>query len=152
MLLSVLDFLFTVSGIGVLLSIIGFILMMIFAKRLNPKIILVMMMNFVIALALMMSLPQLGRAELRSRLAEGIDSISSDAAFNRNLMAERLTNIKFVIGSNSHPKERFDVEVHTKGEVIPLQLAKDSAEQSTYWVYYPKYRFFTMNEVGKVRL
>ncbi len=152
MLLKVLDLVFTVSGVGVLLSIIGFILMMIFTKRLNPKIILVMMMNFVIALALMMSLPQLGRAELRSRFAGGIDSISSDEAFNRNLMAERLTDIKSVIGSNSHPKERFDVVVHTKGEAVPLQLAMDSEEQSTYWVYYPKYRFFTMNEVGKVRL
>ncbi|WEM41361.1 hypothetical protein PTW35_12070 [Photobacterium sp. DA100] len=152
MLVSVLDFLFTVSGIGVLLSIIGFILMMIFAKRLNPTIINVMVINFVIALALMVSLPQLGRAELRSRLADGIDSISSDEAFNRNLMAERLTNIKYVIGSNSHPKERFDIVVYTKREEILLQLARDSVEQSTYWVYYPKYRFFTINEVGKVRL
>lgn len=152
MLLKVLDLVFTASGIGVLLSSIAFILTVIFTKRLNPTIMLVMVLNLVIALALMVSLPQLGRAELRSRFADGIDSISSDEAFNRNLMAERLTNIKYVIGSNSHPKGRFDIVVYTKREEILLQLARDSVEQSTYWVYYPKYRFITINEVGKVRL
>ncbi|MBY5945490.1 hypothetical protein [Photobacterium rosenbergii] len=152
MLLSVLDFLFPVSGIGVLLSIIGFILMMIFAKRLNPRIIVVMVLNFVITLALMMGLPPLGRAEIRSLLADDIEGITSDMAFNRNLLEKRLKNIAFTAGTNSHPLERFNVVIKMNDGDIPLQLARDSAEKSIYWVYYPKYRFFTINEVGKVRL
>ncbi|MGF1737089.1 hypothetical protein [Photobacterium satsumensis] len=152
MLLRILDLVFTVSGIGILLSIIAFILMMIFAKRLNPKIIVVMVMNFVVTLALMMSLPQLGRAELRSLLADDIEGITSDMAFNRNLLEKRLKNFAFIAGRNSHPLERFDVVIKMKGGDISLQFARDSEEQNTYWVYYPEYRFFTINEVGKVRL
>ncbi|GAB3535672.1 hypothetical protein [Photobacterium alginatilyticum] len=152
MLLSILDFLFTIGGIGVLISIIAFIAMMIFVKRLNPKIILMMIAIFVVTLSVTFTFPSIARSELRAKLSQEIISSTSDGHINRDETVAALKQISYVQGTNSHLLQRFGFTIQTAEEVIYLELARDSNDSKTYWVFYPRYRAGRLNGIGKVRL
>lgn len=152
MLLSILDFLFTIGGIGVLISVIAFIAMMIFVKRLNLKVILGMIAIFVVTLSVTFTFPSIARSELRGKLTQEIISSSSEQHISRDEIVAALKKISYVQGTNSHPLERFGFKIQTSEEIINLELARDSNDSKTYWVYYPKYRAGRVNDIGKFRL
>lgn len=152
MLLRFLDFLFTIGGIGILISVIAFIAMMVFAKRLNLKVILGMIAIFAVTLAVTFTFPSLARSELRGKLTQDILSSTSEEHISRDEIVAALKNISFVQSTNSHPLERFSFKIQTSEEVINLELARDSNDDKAYWVYYPKYRSGRVNHIGKVRL
>ncbi|WP_099609567.1 hypothetical protein [Vibrio coralliilyticus] len=152
MFLSVLDVLFTIGGIGVLISIIAFIAMMIFVKRPNPKIILMMIANFLVTLSITFTFPSIARSELRAKLSQDIISSTSNGHVNRDEIIAALKKISYILGTNSHSLQRFGFTIQTTDEVIYLELARDSHDSKTYWVYYPRYRAGRLNDIGKVRL
>ncbi|PSU41557.1 hypothetical protein C9J12_29545 [Photobacterium frigidiphilum] len=152
MFLSILDFLFTIGGIGVLISVISFISMMIFVKRLNPRIILGMVAIFIVTLSVTFTFPSVARSELREKLTQEIISSTSEEHINNDEIVAALKKISYVLGTNSHSLERFGFKIQTSEEVIYLELARDSNDSKTYWVYYPKYRAGQVNDIGKVRL
>lgn len=50
----------------------------------------------------------------------------------------------------SHAKKTFRVEVRSKRETLALQLGRDSSRAREYWVFYPKYRYTSKNEIGRI--
>ncbi|MGF1703399.1 hypothetical protein L4D09_24210 [Photobacterium makurazakiensis] len=152
MLLNILDTFFTFGGVAVLISIIVFIAMMLFSKRLNLTTILSMIVIFVVTLVVMFSFPSAARYEIRKKLSVEVISVESSGTVNNTKVVEELKKISFKIAKNSHPLERFRFKVQTKAEDIHFELARDSNDSSVYWVFYPAYRAGRTNPVGKIIL
>lgn len=92
----------------------------------------------------------------------------------RNLVSDSLTEQSFVIGLEkdidesrllnalknkeyiniyrTQPMVKHKVRIVVNLGEVELLLAKDSVNQNVYWVYYPKYLFSSMNDIGKIQL
>ncbi|USH04364.1 hypothetical protein K6Q96_21750 [Grimontia kaedaensis] len=87
------------------------------------------------------------------------DLISEDSVvaeiyeeFDNELFLKALKNQRFVHTNKTRPLEKMSIHiVNAKGEV-KLQVAQDSKYPYLYWVYYPKYQYSSVNELGKVRV
>jgi hypothetical protein len=55
-----------------------------------------------------------------------------------------------VLGHHSHPTKTIHVRVEANGQAITFNLGRDSQNPQEYWVFYPKYRVSSMNEIGRI--
>ena len=51
---------------------------------------------------------------------------------------------------HSHPTKRIRVEIESKDGNLILELGRDSSYGQEYWVFYPKYRATSENEIGRI--
>src|SRR5258707_1969189 len=55
-----------------------------------------------------------------------------------------------LIGHHSHPTRRIRVDIQSEQGSLPLELGRDSGYAQEYWVFYPKYRVTSENEIGRI--
>jgi len=152
MIITILDYIFMTGAIGILISIVSFVFMMIFVKRLNPYIILVMISVLIVTPLAGTFIPSLVRSELHEKLGGEIISVVSQRGVDKAKVLHNLKDMSSPKYNNTHPLERFMFKVKTAEEEIYLELARDSNDNEVYWVYYPKYYYSGINDVGKIKL
>ena len=152
MIITILDYIFMIGAVGILISIVSFIFMMIFVKRLNPYIILVMISVLIVTPLAGTFIPSLVRSELHEKLGGEIISVVSQRGVDKAKVLQSLKDMSSPKHNNTHSLERFMFKVKTAEEEIYLELAKDSNDNEVYWVYYPKYYYSGINDVGKIKL
>ena len=55
-----------------------------------------------------------------------------------------------VMGHHSSPTKPINVDIQTPNGALSLVLRRDSSYAQEYWVFYPKYRITSNNEIGRV--
>ena len=55
-----------------------------------------------------------------------------------------------LIGHHSHPTKMIRVYIQSEKGGVTLELRRDSGYAQEYWVFYPKYKFTSDNEIGRV--
>ena len=54
------------------------------------------------------------------------------------------------LAHHSHPTKMIRVDIETDKGNLTLELGRDSGYAREYWVFYPKYRVTSNNEIGRV--
>ncbi len=54
------------------------------------------------------------------------------------------------LAHHSHPTKTIRVDIETDKGTLTLQLGRDSGYAQEYWVFYPKYRITSNNEIGRM--
>jgi hypothetical protein len=54
------------------------------------------------------------------------------------------------LAQHSHPTKMIRVDIETDKGTLTLRLGRDSGYALEYWVFYPKYRITSNNEIGRV--
>jgi hypothetical protein len=54
------------------------------------------------------------------------------------------------VAHHSHPTKMIRVDVQSEKGSLTLELGRDSGYAQEYWVFYPKYRVTSNNEIGRV--
>ena len=54
------------------------------------------------------------------------------------------------LAHHSHSTRMIRVDIETDKGTLTLQLGRDSGHAQEYWVFYPKYRITSNNEIGRV--
>jgi hypothetical protein len=62
-----------------------------------------------------------------------------------------LKKLQWLPDHHSNPTKRIEVEILSADHRLDLILARDSGDPQEYWVFYPKYRITSSNEIGKIR-
>jgi hypothetical protein len=51
---------------------------------------------------------------------------------------------------HSHPAKRIRVDIRNGNQDLTLELGRDSQNPQEYWIFHPKYRVTSNNEIGRV--
>ncbi|MFS1945907.1 hypothetical protein BCU64_001085 [Vibrio lentus] len=89
---------------------------------------------------------------LSDRLVEESFVISSNEEVNKLSLLRALKNKQYVDINRTKPTVKNKVRIVARDGEVELILAKDSVHEDIYWVYYPKYRFSRINDIGKIKL
>ncbi len=54
------------------------------------------------------------------------------------------------LSHHSHPTKKITVDINSEKGHITLELARDSDYSQEYWIFYPKYRVTSNNEIGRI--
>ncbi|MFN3018307.1 hypothetical protein ACK1CN_20340 [Vibrio coralliilyticus] len=94
--------------------------------------------------------------QIRTILAEELHPssfvIESDADIGDTQLLDALTHKRYVTTNRTRPLSKRKVRIAGKHGEIELLVAEDSDNRHIFWVYYPKYRYSRINEIGKIRL
>ncbi|WP_286298606.1 hypothetical protein [Vibrio apostichopi] len=89
---------------------------------------------------------------LSDRLVEDSFVISSIEEVDEASLLSALKNKEYLDIYRTKPTVKNKVRIIARDGELQLILAKDSVHDDVYWVYYPKYRFSRINDIGKIRL
>ena len=89
---------------------------------------------------------------LSDRLVEDSFVISSIEEVDETSLLNALKNMEYLDIYRTKPTVKNKVRIVARDGELQLILAKDSVHDDVYWVYYPKYRFSRINDIGKIRL
>ena len=76
--------------------------------------------------------------------------VNSQMAGNPDGIVSALKTTAPELAHHSHPTKMIRVDIETDKGVLTLQLGRDSGYAQEYWVFYPKYRITSNNEIGRV--
>jgi hypothetical protein len=118
------------------------------------KSVLFFAVPIVIAISIAEFVQSRSRAEalnfLRDLSGNYIVYVDSRPAKNPDAVIAALKTIGPVMGHHSHPTKMIHVDIQTANGGISLVLGRDSGYAQEYWVFYPKYRITSNNEIGRV--
>ena len=118
------------------------------------KSVLFFAVPIVIAISIAEFVQARSRAEalniLRDLSGNCIVYLDSRPAKNPHAIVAALKTIGSVMEHHSHPTKIVHVDIQTANGGISLVLARDSGYAQEYWVFYPKYRITSNNEIGRV--
>jgi len=77
-------------------------------------------------------------------------SVNHQPVTNPDGMIAALKQISPELAHHSHPTKRIRVEIQTEKGDWTLELGRDSDFPQEYWVFYPKYRVTSNNEIGRI--
>jgi hypothetical protein len=60
------------------------------------------------------------------------------------------TTSPWLLGHHSSPTKMIRVDIESEQGNLTLELGRDSAYAQEYWVFYPKYRVTSNNEIGRI--
>ncbi len=92
------------------------------------------------------------RNEVSELIGEHSFVIETFDDFDNEMFIKAIKSKRFVHTHKTHPLEKRSLRIVGHREVVVLQVAQDSKNPKLYWVYYPKYRYSNINELGKVRI
>ena len=72
--------------------------------------------------------------------------------FDNEMFLNALKNKQYVNTYKTQPLERHSIRIVAHLGELELQVAQDSKYPYLYWVYYPKYRYSSYNQLGKLRI
>ena len=76
--------------------------------------------------------------------------VNSQPPKNPDAIITALKTTGWRMDHHSSPTKMIRVDIHTDQGDMSLQLGRDSSYAQEYWVFYPKYRITSNNEIGKV--
>lgn len=104
--------------------------------------------------SLNITLKSLARTEVEKIIQSipdhSLTTVNGKLVNSSEILAE-LRKIKWVAAHNSHPTERFVVLIHDINLVFEIWLERDSARNSEFWVFYPKYRHTRLNSFARIK-
>src|SRR5713226_2116217 len=77
-------------------------------------------------------------------------SVNYQPAPNPDSIVTALRQVSPELAHHSHPTKRIRVEIQTEKGDLTLELGRDSDFPREYWVFYPKYRVTSTNEIGRI--
>jgi len=77
--------------------------------------------------------------------------VNSRPANNPDAIIATLKTTAPRMAHHSSPTKMIHVDIQTNNGALSLVLGRDSGYAQEYWVFYPKYRITSNNEVGRVR-
>lgn len=96
------------------------------------------------------------KRQIRTVLAEEISDysfvIESDVDFDESKLLDAIKNKKYVTINRTKPLTKSIVRFVVHNGEIELLIAEDSKNDNIFWVYYPKYSYSRVNDIGKVRI
>ena len=76
--------------------------------------------------------------------------VNAQLAKNPDAIITALKTTGFRMDHHSSPTKMIHVDIQSDRGNLLLQLGRDSSYAQEYWVFYPKYRITSNNEIGKV--
>jgi hypothetical protein len=76
--------------------------------------------------------------------------VNAQAAKNPGAIIAALKTTGSRMAHHSSPTRMIRVDIQSDRGDLSLQLGRDSSYAQEYWVFYPKYRITSNNEIGKV--
>ena len=90
--------------------------------------------------------------ELSELISEDSFVVETYEDFDNELFLKALKGKQFVYTHRTRPLEKSSIHIVNHQGKVELKVAQDSNYPYLYWVYYPKYRYSSINELGKVRV
>jgi len=77
--------------------------------------------------------------------------INGRRMYDVNIVVEELRKIKNIVPHSSHPINEIKISItNEKRQTMELVIGRDSDRKTEYWVYVPKYRHTSINEIGRL--
>lgn len=113
---------------------------------------------FIGSIFLIIVLCNLMELSVRDKVKDYLNKVSTDATVIVNEQSFRYPNkviselkkVAPMAGHGSHATKRVVIEVVSGNETLILELGRDSSNDQEYWVFYPKYRYTSSNEFGRI--
>lgn len=90
--------------------------------------------------------------EISELINEDSFVVETYEGFDNELFLKALKSKRFVYTYRTRPLEKRNIHIVNHQEEVKLQVAQDSKYPHLYWVFYPKYRYSSLNELGKIRI
>ena len=78
-------------------------------------------------------------------------SINGKGVSNSKDVLSVLKTLDWLPAHHSNPTKRINIEISDHALRLVLSLARDSGDPREYWVFYPKYRVTSYNEIGRIK-
>ena len=116
------------------------------------------MVCFLGSIAVILVLSDVMRSAARDKFRGFLDELSADVkvtingqtAEKPNQIIAELKKIVPLTAHHSHTTKKIRLEVANRNETLRLVLGRDSRNAQEYWVFYPKYRYTSRNEIGRI--
>jgi hypothetical protein len=76
--------------------------------------------------------------------------VNSQPAHDPDKVVSALKASSSQLAHHSHPTKMIRVDIYSDTGRLTLDLGRDSGSAQEYWVFYPKYRVTSNNEIGRV--
>jgi hypothetical protein len=88
--------------------------------------------------------------ELQSLPSDCRVSIAGRPAENAEAVLQVLRSLRWAMAHHSSPSHPIFIHVAAPGHELVLNLSRDSSNPHEYWVFLPRYRVTSMNEIGRI--
>jgi hypothetical protein len=89
--------------------------------------------------------------KLNSLKGDYFVSINGKAVPNSQEIVSVLKTLDWLPAHHSNPTKRIDINISDYAPRLALSLARDSGDPREYWIFWPKYRITTHNEIGRIK-
>lgn len=77
-------------------------------------------------------------------------AIDGNSVPNAPEIISELQKLSTYVAHHSHPERVIQIVVAYNGNTLRLNLGRDSGRPNEYWVFYPRYRHTSANEIGRI--
>jgi len=77
-------------------------------------------------------------------------SVNGQLVENPNEVITELRKVAPLTAHGSHDTIRVPIEITDHNETLLIELGRDSTNVQEYWVFYPKHRYTSKNEIGRI--
>ncbi|EKM6953950.1 hypothetical protein PVB89_004586 [Vibrio parahaemolyticus] len=144
------DIWFVVTAVSIVVSLFTTFFVLLADYKLKVSIIWVSLTFSSILLFLLQEF--IIRGLVSDKLTDHSFVIESDMEIDESELLSALKNEEYINVYRTKPLMKSKVRIVVNYGEIELFLAKDSVHKNVYWVYYPKYRYSSINEIGKIQL
>jgi hypothetical protein len=125
------------------------------ASRIASVSFVVFMLSVLVGLFSSATSVSFARYEVIDKLQAAGDnceiSINGKPAQNSREILGVLKTLHALPAHHSEPTHVIDVDISYGSEHMMLRLARDSGDPKEYWVFFPKYRITSTNEVARIK-
>lgn len=113
---------------------------------------------FIGSIILIIALCHLMELNLRNQVKRFLHEVSDNVkvSINGQFVEEPnqvVTELKKIIAigrHGSHATKSIYIEVINQDKILKLELGRDSTNDQEYWIFFPKYRYTSKNEIGRI--
>jgi hypothetical protein len=77
-------------------------------------------------------------------------TINGNPIENSKMIIDALKKVAPLSAHRSHTIKKISVEIFNQTENLSIVLERDSAYPQEYWLFFPKYRYTSKNEIGRM--
>jgi hypothetical protein len=124
------------------------------SKRVPVKSTIFFVVPILVAILIAETMASLSRSEALTFIRDLSESYK--VSVNRGPVQDpepiiaALKQISPEVAHHSHPLKEIEVDIQTEKSELTLVLRRDSDFPREYWVYYPKYKVTSSNEIGRI--
>lgn len=76
--------------------------------------------------------------------------VNGQTISNPNETIDELKTLAPMAGHGSHATKKVEITISDAAKTLTLEIGRDSKRPQEYWVFYPKYRYTSKNEIGRI--